>query len=247
MNKPSTELRQLWCLHGNLQTPAVWQPLKLHLQQYLPKLQVSTENLWQTLADNSWDWAAKFCQEVEAQPATRRFLLGYSLGGRLALHAVIHAPHLWAGAVIVGADPGIRPHQTDARAAQLARDRSWAHRFLSEPLSEVMKDWNQLPLFGGRPGPPCDISPYRQAIAAAFVCYSKGTQDDLRSHLQNLHHPPLLYITGSQDLKYTQIGQQLSQTCPNLQHAVISQARHRVPWDNPTEFRLRILTFLNKK
>lgn len=237
---------QLWCLHGNLQTPTVWDPLQLHLQQVLPTVHVHTENLWETLADSCAHWADQFCQRIEAhvetQGSTQRFLLGYSLGGRLALHAVLQHPHLWAGAIIVAADPGL----TTGKAAQLERDRTWSQHFLTEPLPEVLADWNQLPLFAGKPGPRCHLSPYRQAIAAAFIRYSKGQQTDLRSRLKTLQDPPVLYVTGSQDLKYRALGEQLAQLCPSLQHRPIANSGHRVPWDKPGAFHHRLVTFLNK-
>ena len=243
----STELGQikplaLWCLHGNLQTPVVWDPLKLYLQQQRCTVQVHTENLWETLAESCEDWAVQFCQRVQHRGDAQRVLLGYSLGGRLGFHAVLHRPDLWAGAVIVAADPGT----ADGRAAQLDRDRAWADRFLAEPLAQVMADWNRLPLFGGRPGPDCDISPFRQAISVAFVHYSKGRQADLRAQLEALQSPPLLYISGSNDAKYTALGRHLACHSPNIHHSVISRAAHRVPWDNPLDFNLRILTFVNK-
>lgn len=245
-NPSQTDPSQLWCLHGNLQTPAVWNPLKLYLQQHRPDLQIYSENLWETLDHSCEDWAAQFCRRVQSQGQARRVLLGYSLGGRLGFHALLHQPSLWAGAVIVAADPGM----SEGRAAQLDRDRVWANRFFTEPLPPVMADWNRLPLFGGQPGPDCDISPYRRAIATAFVRYSKGKQADLRSHLQQLGNhpqaPPILYVTGNDDTKYEAIGQELAQLCPTLRLAVIPAANHRAPWNNPSAFHLIILTFLNQ-
>ncbi|MEL6138190.1 MAG: alpha/beta fold hydrolase [Cyanobacteria bacterium J06628_6] len=233
---------QLWCLHGNLQTPDVWRPLQQSLQSRMPDVQILTENLWETMADSCWDWAERFCQRAQVLEPARRVLLGYSLGGRLGLHAVLRSPHLWAGALIVAADPGL----VEGRAALLDRDRTWAHRFLTEPWPQVMADWNRLPLFAGRPGPDCDAAGYRPSIAAAFTRYSKGRQTDLRSHLQPLRHPPLLYLTGSEDTKYTAIGQQLEQTCPTVTHCSIPAASHRVPWDNASAFHETVFTFLKQ-
>jgi len=237
---------QIWCLHGNLQTPRVWDPLTLYLQQHLPSVQVQTENLWDTLAQDCGQWAAQFCQRVSQRPRARRILLGYSLGGRLALHAVLQEPQLWCGAIIVAADPGLPIDPVQARAAQLKRDRSWARRFLREPLRDVLNDWNRLPLFKGKPGPACEIAPYRNAIATAFINYSKGRQADLRPALQTLKRPPLLYTTGSEDAKYTAISQSLVQDCPAISACTIPKAGHRVPWDQPEAFNFIIFTFLNK-
>ena len=74
-------------------------------------------------------------------------LLGYSLGGRLALHALLHAPELWAGALVVGADTGLADPKE--REARVRWDAAWAERFLNEPWEDVLRDWDAQAVFGG--------------------------------------------------------------------------------------------------
>ncbi|MEL7506912.1 MAG: hypothetical protein AAFN42_06230, partial [Cyanobacteria bacterium J06554_1] len=64
--------------------------------------------------------------------------MGYSLGGRLGLHGLIQQPDLWAGAIIVSADPGI----ADAKNKKLClrRERIWANRFLTEPWDDLLAE-----------------------------------------------------------------------------------------------------------
>ncbi|MEM8805340.1 MAG: alpha/beta fold hydrolase [Cyanobacteria bacterium P01_G01_bin.38] len=237
--------RQLWCLHGNLQLPSVWGSLTTTFTDR--SITVESVDLWETLAPTCWDWAQQFCHEVtQTTPSglPRPYLLGYSMGGRLALHAVLQQPDLWAGAMIVAADPGLS--DLGERADCLGRDRTWGQRFLTEPWEHVLADWDAQPIFGEHPNPcPRDLDRLsRDRICQAFDTYSKGRQDDLRLKLTQLSHPPILYVTGARDSKYTALGVELASTCPTLSHRVIPQAGHRVPWESPAAFYQCIEAFI---
>ena len=231
--------KTLWCLHGNLQQPDVWSALTQKLQLREPELQIHLVNLWDTLAADCWTWAETFCQMVQAmtaqQQGSRQYLLGYSLGGRLAWHALIARPELWASAVIVSADTGMtNPLQKDQC---LKRDRTWAHRFLTEPWDDLLTQWDALPVFCGRPctTPRLETEFDRQKIAYAFEAYSKGHMGDLKNAIRNLPMP-ITYITGGDDQRYCQLGQILKQQCSTLNYHQIAHAGHRVPWENPDAF-----------
>ncbi|MEM7066136.1 MAG: alpha/beta fold hydrolase [Cyanobacteria bacterium P01_B01_bin.77] len=234
----------LWCLHGNLQQPTVWGNLAKSLAT--PTLQVKTLSLWDRPADSCWAWADAFCQHVSAttsKPAaeTQNYLLGYSLGGRLALHGLLTQPDLWSGAIIVSAAPGIADAQQKERC--LKRDRTWANRFLTEPWQPLLTEWDALSVFCDRtcPTPRPESAFDRQKIAHAFEAYSKGHMDDLTYCLKALTLP-ITYITGSDDQRYGQLGQSLQAKCPSLTHREIADAGHRVPWEQPEAF----LHILNK-
>lgn len=230
-------MKVLWCLHGNLQQPIVWQFLSHALGEQ--EFMIEPVNLWATLAPNCWDWADAFCNRVRsASPkglSPQHYLLGYSLGGRLAFHALLMAPDLWAGTIIVSADPGVSDPQ--AKEQCLNRDRIWANRFLTEPWEPLLAEWDALPVFCGYPCPTprreTDFN--RQKIATAFKAYSKGHMEHLTPRLRHLS-VPITYVTGKDDQRYYQLGQTLAQQCPNLTHVPIKAAGHRVPWEQPKAF-----------
>ncbi len=235
-------MKILWCLHGNLQQPGVWSELTQKLQAREPDLQIRWMNLWDTLAADCWTWADAFCQTVPSDiaGASQHYLLGYSLGGRLAWHALIARPELWTGAVIVSADVGAAtPQQKDQC---LERDRTWANRFLSEPWNHLLTAWDALPVFCGRPCPTPRLEAEfdRQKIAQAFEVYSKGHMDDLTNTIRGLS-VPIAYVTGRDDQHYCQLGKTLDVQCPTLTHIQIDNAGHRVPWEQPEAF-LRTLS-----
>ncbi len=224
----------LWCLHGNLQQPTVWNSLAQTTARRA--FQLNPVSLWETLASDCWHWADAFCTAVRSTDRSRQnYLLGYSLGGRLALHALVHAPELWAGAIIVSADPGTANGQKRRQA--LSRDRTWARRFLTEPWEDLLAEWEDLSVFCDRPcsTPRPETAFDRQKIAQAFEAYSKGHMDDLTGRLQTLSIP-ITYVTGADDDRYCQLGQALSAQCPSLTHITIDDAGHRVPWEQPEKF-----------
>ena len=230
--------RTLWCLHGNLQRLDVWQSVAQSLPSAAVKLRFV--DLWDSLSDSCWVWSQQFCAAVRAYQLSlegdrQHYLLGYSLGGRLGLHALVAQPELWTGAVIVSADPGTADLQQKERCWE--RDRTWASRFLTDPWDELLAEWDTLPVFCGypctTPRPESDFD--RHKIAYAFEAYSKGHMDDLTPQLRQLSLP-ITYVTGSDDRRYCQLGQTLMTHCPNLRHIQIPEAGHRVPWEQPQKF-----------
>lgn len=234
-------MRTLWCLHGNLQQPSVWSNFAEELKDRNPDLQIRLVNLWETLANSCWEWAKSFCQTVQLSTAGNdNYLLGYSLGGRLAWHALIAQPHLWRRAMIVSADVGLVSGYEKEQA--LHRDLRWARRFLSESWDDLLKQWDDLPVFCGRPclEPRLECNFQRDKIARAFEVYSKGHMDFLSEAIQTLPMP-IDYLTGEDDQRYGQLGITLTSQCPRLNHIQFKDAGHRVPWEQPKDF-LRILT-----
>ncbi|MEZ4702339.1 MAG: alpha/beta fold hydrolase [Rhodothermales bacterium] len=238
----------IWLIHGNLQTPDVWAPIVPRLEA--TGLNVHLVDLWATLADSMADWARAFCADVRTNDAPRRYLLGYSLGGRLALHALLDAPDLWAGALLVSADIGI------ADAAQRARrretDAAWARRFRDEPIEQVLADWNRQPVFGGRKADFSlqnvrDMTYLRELLVRMFHVYSKGTQRDLLPDLAAAALPATLWITGEEDAAFESIARRVAGEVPGASHLSIPDAAHRVPWDAMDQFVSAVHSFASAR
>ena len=99
---------KIFCIHGNFQKAKVWQPLEERMKAVFSDLEMITEDLWAKQFQSFDDWTEDFCNRVESEGnGEKSILLGYSLGGRLALHACVHRPDLWQSVVVAGADPGL--------------------------------------------------------------------------------------------------------------------------------------------
>lgn len=71
-------------------------------------------------------------------------LWGYSMGGRLALHALAHSPQLFHKAKILSSNPGLESQSE--KELRLQRDLNWSQKFLTQEWNSLMFDWNQQPV-----------------------------------------------------------------------------------------------------
>ena len=239
-------MTKLFCIHGNFQTPSVWKLLEENLKVRNVNLDVIPVNLENYSFDGFDRWVDDFCNSVENKAGQEEyFLLGYSLGGRLALHACLSRPDLWEGAIVVGADPGLESEED--KKLQLDRDRKWAERLKREPLEKLVDEWDAQPVFCGiqnqAPRNLCEMNPDR--LSQQFEVFSKGIQQNLAPKLAELKRPPILFLSGEKDQKYQKIGEELAESCTVFKSEIIKDAGHRVPWENPNAFFQELGKFIN--
>ena len=237
---------KLFCIHGNFQTAKVWQSLQERMKTEFSDLDMITEDLYAKPFQGFDDWTEDFCGRGEVKAnGEKSILLGYSLGGRLALHACLSRPDLWRGAIIVGAGPGLESE--GEKKLQLDRDRNWADRLKKEPLEQLVREWDEQPVFCGiensAPRNLDELDPIK--ISQQFEVFSKGLQQNLAPKLAELRRPPILFLSGEKDSKYQKIGEGLAKSCPLVSFGVIQDAGHRVPWENPNEFVQALGKFIN--
>ena len=228
---------ELFCIHGNFQTPSVWKPFRGKLKTRNSNLDVIPVNLDNYSSVGFDRWVEDFCDAVEIQSGQKKSLiLGYSLGGRLALHACLSRPDLWRGAIIVGADPG--SESEEEKRLQLDRDRKWAERLKREPLEKLAEEWDAQAVFCGlENAAPRNFDELDAAkLGQQFEVFSKGLQENLAPKLAELQRPPILFLSGEKDQKYQGIGEKLSKSSSVVKAQVVPDSGHRVPWENPESF-----------
>src|SRR5690606_21950754 len=93
-------------------------------------------------------WAKNFNTWVtEITQGSPAYLVGYSLGGRLALHALKENPKLWQQVFLLSTNPGLQ--DDSARGIRARQDQAWAEKFKSDPWDEVLEHWNAQAVFDG--------------------------------------------------------------------------------------------------
>lgn len=182
------------------------------------------------------DWAASFNAEVEAVGEEENILLGYSMGGRLALHALLDRPARWQKAVIISAHPGLLEER--AKLERMADDAAWAGLALTGDWTQFLKKWDSQGVLQGKP--PADPDPRmrlvnrRRAIARSFMEWSLGKQADLSARFAELSMP-VHWLTGAWDEKFTTLAQRAVPFLPKGHHHIL-ESGHRLPWEAPEAF-----------
>ncbi len=170
---------------------------------------------------------------------SKALVIGYSMGGRLALHLAVHAPERILGLVVIGASPGLPDEE--ARAARRSVDEQLALRIETD-LDGFVGDWEALPLFGTQrtqsPETRERIRETRrshdpQALAAALRHMGTGAQPPLHDRLGELAMP-MLWITGEYDAKFRAIAQSVAPRLPSAHFAIVPYAGHAVHVDRPS-------------
>ncbi len=175
-------------------------------------------------------------------------LVGYSMGGRLALYLALNFPERFNRVILESASPGLRTkkERTERRKA----DAILAGKITSQSLTEFLNTWYNLPLFGdilSKPGVqelltrrvrncPTGLAKSLQKIGA-------GSQPDLWSQLKKCQNRMLL-IAGEKDVKYRRIHQEMIAFLPNAKRCTISGASHNTHFEKPKEFTFQLKHFL---
>lgn len=232
----------LFALHGFLGAPSDWDHLKLSF----PFSNVHSFNLFDPMAfdpTKGLEAAGIAINDYASESSGTRIIIGYSLGGRLALHALIHNPQIWTAAVIISAHPGLTSEEE--KGIRYQGDQEWAGSFLSESWNVLVDKWNSQPIFKENYGPKEENLFSRQSLATALTGWSLGIQKDLTSTIADLNLP-ILWMTGESDQKFTSIGKHLKFSHSLSKQCVIKDAAHRVPWDNSSEFLDEMCDYLSR-
>lgn len=190
---------------------------------------------WDFLQHAGFDVRAADLRDIPSEGDT---LLGYSLGGRLALQTLLGGAR-YRNAVIVSAGLGV---ETD-REQRIAQDERWADRFEHGEWYAVMRDWNAQPLFGGHGMPRHESDFDRHELARQLREWSPAVLPPVAARLQEIEIP-VLWIAGSRDAKYVAEGQRAIELLPRASLWIAEGAAHRVPWEQPEAFAARLREFV---
>ncbi|HEY3059609.1 MAG TPA: 2-succinyl-6-hydroxy-2,4-cyclohexadiene-1-carboxylate synthase [Chloroflexota bacterium] len=166
-------------------------------------------------------------------------VLGYSMGGRVALHLALAAPERITALLLESASPGIaddveRQHRFEA-------DTRLAERIERHGVERFVEEWEQQPLLVlADPVPPnVRVEQHQQrlrntplGLANSLRGMGTGRQRSLWGGLPTLRTPTRLLV-GEHDARYCAIGQHMVELIPGARLTVAREAGHTVHLDQP--------------
>ena len=121
-------------------------------------------------------------------------MVAYSMGGRLALHALLDDPELWTKAVIASAHPGLLDERD--KLERVASDAEWAGLALTSDCGQFLQRWDAQSVLqeqaSEQPDPRMRLVNRRRAIARSFMEWSLGKQENLRERFSEVRCPSAL-------------------------------------------------------
>lgn len=165
-------------------------------------------------------------------------LLGYSMGGRLALRYALERPELVGKLILVGATPGIE--NPEERKLRQQNDEALAQSVIAEGVDNFLRKWQAQPIIKTQENIPEPLrSPMMErrlqnhpiGLTNTLRVMGTGMMEPLWDRLGEIKCPVTL-ITGETDQRFYQIAEQMTKLIPRVTHKVIPKAGHAAIWEN---------------
>lgn len=175
-------------------------------------------------------------------------LVGYSMGGRIALYLAIHFPQYFQGVILESASPGLSSQLE--RDRRLVEDLKLAEQLESSNLADFIQQWYGRPLFASFVQHPnyqeaiarrLNNDPHKLAKSLRFM--GLGTQPSLWNYLGEIQ-VPLLLIVGELDPKFVKLNRLMAQNCPQAKLQIVVHTGHNVHCEHYAKFSSLLKHFL---
>jgi 2-succinyl-6-hydroxy-2,4-cyclohexadiene-1-carboxylate synthase len=172
-----------------------------------------------------------------ARQAPKRFTLaGYSMGGRIALHAALALGPRIDRLVLIGASPGIA--EAAERQARRAEDDALADEIEELDIDAFARRWAQTPVLAGQP--PAVLAAVHAdrlrnqpaGLARALRGLGTGTLPSLWDRLGEIAVPVSLLV-GERDRKFIAIASDMAGDLVDAKVVVVPGAGHAVHLEAP--------------
>lgn len=185
---------------------------------------------------------------------TKCFLVGYSMGGRLALYLTLYFPQRFSKIILESASPGL---STEAERLERVKHDEQIARKLERSVARndftvFLSHWYTQPIFGSIK----NHSQFEQLIevrlqnnpielAKSLRFMGIGCQPSLWEKLKYNTIPSLLLAGGSDD-KFIDINTEMTQACKFCQLKVINYSGHNIHFEKVKAFVENVRKFLTQ-
>lgn len=235
--------RRIVLLHGFTQGGAIWVPVMEAITTRAPidapdlPGHGSATNVATGLANTASDLAQRYGKGA---------YVGYSMGGRVALHLALARPELVSHLVLCSTTAGI--DDPDERQRRRTADDALAAHLRTVGVDTFLTEWLAQPMFASLTVTKHDAevraSNTAEGLATSLECAGTGTQESLWDRLHTLDMP-VLVVTGERDDKFAALGRRLVECIgDNARHVEVPGAGHALPFERTTDFAALLSAFL---
>jgi 2-succinyl-6-hydroxy-2,4-cyclohexadiene-1-carboxylate synthase len=176
-------------------------------------------------------------------------VVGYSMGGRLALKAALRRPAKFGALVLVGTSAGIE--DPGARAERRTVDEELADWIERHTIQEFAERWEAQPVFASQP--PELVRAQRDGrlshkparLAQLLRSAGQGMFEPVWGQLERIDCP-VLAVAGELDEKYADASYRIAERVKHGRARLIPGAGHAPQLERPGEFANVLLDFLDE-
>ena len=234
-------------LHGFTGSTKTWEQVASMLPQYRI-VAIDCIGHGQTESPNDYtiyqmEHQLAVLEEVfEALQLTTFTLIGYSMGGRIALSYAIKYPSRVQILMLESASPGLRTEQE--RRGRKEADEALANNIQLNGVASFVDMWESIPLFASQKRLPQHIQQSireerlqqnEQGLANSLRGIGTGVMPPMWDELHTLSMPVTL-ITGALDTKFVDIAREMTIFIQKVRHLIVNDVGHAIHVENPAEF-----------
>lgn len=240
--------KTLVLLHGFTGSTKTWQHVVKELPTSIKIIAVDLIGHGQSAAPQTVDAYSmevqiQLLEQIFEQLAVQSFtLVGYSMGGRVALSYTARFPKRVTQLILESASPGLEGQSE--RLARKNADDALADKIVQNGLQSFIDQWGNIPLFASQKNLPQAVQEEIRnerimqreiGLANSLRGMGTGVMLALWDELQHLAMPVTL-ITGELDLKFIVLNEQMYKQITNAKHIIVPAVGHAIHVENPTKF-----------
>lgn len=169
-------------------------------------------------------------------------LVGYSMGGRVALSYAARYPSGIEHLILESASPGLMDEEQ--RTIRKQADDTLAEKILANGIESFVNKWENIPLFASQKSLPAEVQQEIRSeriqqreigLANSLRGMGTGVMPELWGKLNTLTMPVTL-VTGKLDEKFIQLNNEMQERIEKANHLIIPAVGHAIHVENPTKF-----------
>lgn len=179
-------------------------------------------------------------------------LVGYSMGGRVALSFAMLFPQYISTLILESSSPGLR--SKDEQRQRVKNDEKLAQQIETDGLEAFVNFWESIPLFVSQRKLGEDLqhsirterlSQTEKGLTDSLRHMGTGSQPSWWDKLAGLNKPVLL-IVGELDEKFVKINKEMEKSLSKAELEIVENAGHAIHVEEPKKFGKLLIAFILK-